>query len=112
MDLAGGYYFIGIKMSCGEYFIGIKMSPELEQAIWEGDVNKLCDLAGCICCCSEHTFEGCPARIWYGCRGSYTMTRVEVAEWAAHYAKYHGLTEDQFYAYDRFVDWADELSNP
>jgi hypothetical protein len=76
------------------------MTPELKQALWDGDVDKLSELAGCVCCCDEHTFEHCPARIWYGCRGQYTMTRDEVAEWAEHYQKHHGLSRDQFLNYE------------
>lgn len=76
------------------------MNPELQAAMWAGDINELDRLAGCICCCDEHTFEHCPARVWEGCRGTYTMTRAEVAEWQAHYAKWHGLSADQFHGYD------------
>lgn len=72
-------------------------STALEEAMWAGDHDTLWELAPCICCCSEHTFEHCPARQWDGCRGSGTMTRAEIDEWAEHYRKHHGLTRDQFF---------------
>jgi hypothetical protein len=71
------------------------MSPEIERAMWEGDINKLDQLAGCVCCCSEHTFESCPARAWEGCRGSGTITRAEIEEWRELY----DMTEAEFYNY-------------
>lgn len=70
----------------------------IEAAMWRGDVDELQQVAGCICCCADHTFEGCPARAWGGCRGQYTMTRAEVESWAAHYEKYHGMTREAFFA--------------
>ena len=76
------------------------MSPELQKALWEGDIDKLSELAGCVCCCADHTFENCPARIWFGCRGQYTMTRAEELEWAEFYAKHHGLSQDQFFNFE------------
>jgi hypothetical protein len=44
---------------------------EIADAMWAGDVARLHELAPCRCCCSEHTFPDCPARIWYGCRASF-----------------------------------------
>lgn len=64
----------------------------MEKAIWEGDVDTLRERAGCVCCCYEHTFEHCPARLWDGCRGSGTPTRVEINEWASLY----GMTREEF----------------
>lgn len=69
----------------------------LEEAIWAGDTNTLHELAGCVCCCDEHFFEGCPARRWGGCRGQYSMTRSEQRSWQQHYERFHGMTEKQFY---------------
>jgi hypothetical protein len=73
------------------------MDEALQRALWEGDIDKLGELAGCICCCDEHTFEHCPARQWEGCRGQGTMTRAEEEAWAEFYWKHHGLTKRQFY---------------
>jgi hypothetical protein len=71
------------------------MKTELENAMWAGDVEKLCELAPCICCCAEHTFESCPARQWCGCRGG--LTRSEEQSWFRHYQEHHGMTFEQFY---------------
>ncbi len=73
------------------------MNPEIERAMWEGDVNKLDELAPCGCCCHEHTFENCPARDWYGCRGQGTMTRADEDSWARHYETAHGMTREEFF---------------
>lgn len=70
---------------------------QLENAIWAGDVDWLDEHFHCECCCHEHTHEGCPARIWNGCRGQYTMTRAEEESWARHYERFHGLTREQFF---------------
>ena len=67
----------------------------LKKAMWEGDVNTLDEIAGCVCCCDEHTFEHCPARLWEGCRGQGSMTKDDVAAWAKHY----GMTIEEFYGY-------------
>jgi hypothetical protein len=57
----------------------------MERAIWEGDVDALQERAPCVCCCAEHTFESCPARLWRGCRGQDSLTRKDIDEWARHY---------------------------
>jgi hypothetical protein len=64
--------------------------------MWAGDEELLWELAPCRCCCHEHTFEGCEARQWNGCRGQYTMTYADFESWARHYEKYHGMTRQQF----------------
>ena len=75
---------------------------ELEDAIWAGDVDKLNELAHCGCCCDEHFFEDCAARRWGGCRGQYSMTREERESWQRHYARFHGMTANQFYGFEVF----------
>lgn len=70
----------------------------LDNAVWAGDVDLLNELASCICCCDEHTFEFCPSRIWGGCRGQYTMTRAELDSWVEHYERFHGMTREDFFA--------------
>jgi len=67
-------------------------ATELENAIWAGDINKLHELAPCVCCCAEHTHEWCPARAWEGCRGQGSVTSKDIDEWARHY----GMTRRQF----------------
>jgi hypothetical protein len=69
----------------------------LEQAVWLGDLDAIGALADCRCCCHEHTFECCPARVWGGCRGQYAMTRAELKSWVEHYRQFHGMTEEQFF---------------
>lgn len=73
------------------------LDDELSRAMWEGDVDKLRELAGCGCCCDEHFFEDCPARAWGGCRGQHSLTRADYAAWEEHYRRHHGLSRDQFY---------------
>lgn len=51
------------------------------------------------CCCWEHTFESCPARVWEGCRGSGNVREDEEA-WAKHYEKFHGVNRDKFFGGD------------
>ncbi len=70
---------------------------ELDDAMWAGDMDRLQELASCRCCCADHTFEGCEARDWGGCRGQNTMTRAERESWLRHYQWFHGMTEDEFY---------------
>lgn len=73
------------------------LKQEILEAMWSGDVEKCDELAPCVCCCDEHTFESCPARLWYGCRGQGAMTSAEEKSWLEHYRKNHGMTEAQFY---------------
>lgn len=72
----------------------------MEEALWAGDLDILQERAGCVCCCSEHTFEGCPARAWDGCRGQGSLTWDDVEEWVRHYERHHGLSRDQFFGVD------------
>lgn len=64
----------------------------LAVAMWAGNVNALTWLAGCGCCCEEHTHDGCPARAWHGCRGQYAMTYRDLRAWADHY----GMSVEDF----------------
>lgn len=89
-----------IRLIVQEADDGPDLEKELRDAMWAGDVDKLHEIARCICCCSEHTFEGCPARAWYGCRGGDSSPQAERIAWQAHYEKYHGMSFDQFYGYD------------
>lgn len=66
--------------------------PELDKALWEGDVDKLDELAPCGCCCSEHTSSGCRARLWGACRGQNSITWADIEGWAKHY----GMTVEDF----------------
>ena len=66
---------------------------EIRRLMWAGDVGALDELAGCVCCCHEHTFEHCPARVWEGCRGQDMPTRADIASWMKHY----DMTASEFY---------------
>jgi hypothetical protein len=79
--------------------VGDDLDPRLARAIWEGDVDLLNEIAGCICCCGEHTFTGCPARQWGGCRGQGVDPEDHKA-WFEHYRRFHGMTEAQFYGFE------------
>lgn len=72
---------------------------EITAAMWAEDVERLQREAGCICCCEDHTFEHCPARAWFGCRGNGATPYEDAESWAAHYARYHGMSWDQFFGY-------------
>ena len=69
------------------------MNEQIKEAMWAGDLDRLEEIAGCECCCDEHTFEHCLARLWGGCRGQGSLTNKDIEGWAAHY----GMTVDQFY---------------
>ncbi len=72
----------------------------IEQAIWAGDVSVLHEIAPCRCCCSEHTFENCPARAWFGCRASFADAEAiessERSSWERVYAAC-GMSLEEFY---------------
>ena len=77
------------------------MEREIERLIWEGDTDRLQEIAPCQCCCHEHTYATCPARHWNGCRSGlpYGVSAYTEAEaWATHYNRHHGLTRAQFFA--------------
>lgn len=73
------------------------MNEELEAAMWAGDIDRLRELAPCQCCCADHFFDCCEARVWGGCRGQDSMTRADHESWAHHYVQFHGMTRDQFF---------------
>lgn len=85
---------LGALATAGEEVV---MPEWMESAIWAGDLDTLEERAGCICCCDEHTFATCPARLWEGCRGTGAMTQADVKSWELHYERFHGLSRDQFY---------------
>jgi hypothetical protein len=60
--------------------------------------DKTAELPACICCCVAHTFEKCPAREWFGCRGQYTdeIESAEQSSWERVYAA-RGMTREEFY---------------
>lgn len=78
----------------------IEIKGELAEALWSGDMDRVHEIAGCICCCFDHTFDNCPARPWGGCRGQGQVTKAERDEWADHYAEHHEMTRDQFFNYN------------
>ena len=69
----------------------------VEDAMWARNERLLWELTPCRCCCSEHTFEGCPARLWAGCRGQGSMTRADLESWIRHYATHHDMTREEFF---------------
>lgn len=75
----------------------VTLQQQVQEAMWDGDLDRLHTIAGCVCCCSEHTFESCPARLWEGCRGAGSMTRADEQAWFRHYEQFHGMTFEQFY---------------
>jgi hypothetical protein len=75
-------------------------SVEITNAMWAGDVETLHEIAPCRCCCHEHTFEGCPARQWFGCRGNGVTPEADCEAWQKHYEQFHGMTREQFF------DWS------
>jgi hypothetical protein len=66
----------------------------MERAIWEGNQDLLHERAPCKCCCYDHTFDHCQARLWGGCRGQGKPTKDDLDEWARHY----GMTAEEFLA--------------
>lgn len=74
-----------------------QLQQRIEDAMWAGDEATLNQIARCRCCCEEHTFESCEARLWFGCRGQNTSPVAEREAWLRHYQRFHGMTEDQFY---------------
>ena len=66
--------------------------------MWDSDVEQLYGLAGCICCCAEHTFESCPARLWDGCRSGGATPQTDREEWAEHYRRFHGMSREEFFS--------------
>lgn len=70
----------------------------IKRAMWACDTDTLNRLAGCICCCADHTFgSNCPAHRWGGCRGGsgfmcLGMSMDDVRGWAKHY----GMTVEKF----------------
>lgn len=53
------------------------LREQIEQAMWQGDVETLHRIAPCRCCCSEHTYKDCPARQWMGCKASFSESEVD-----------------------------------
>lgn len=68
------------------------LPPWMLRAIWQGDTDTLQNRAPCICCCAEHTFDHCAARLWGGCRGQDAITSADIDKWAKHY----GIPRGQF----------------
>jgi len=68
---------------------------DIDDALWAGDLEQLDELAPCKCCCDEHTFSDCPARVWYHCRGQYNL-QEEAEQWAIFYQR-RGWSRDDFF---------------
>lgn len=78
-------------------------------AMWAGDLDTLQEMLPCGCCCNEHTFPHCEARLWGGCRGGmpYGWGPEEefgyLQSWQRHYARFHGMAEADFYGHEEDV---------
>lgn len=73
----------------------------IEDAMWAGDRDTLEEIAYCECCCEEHTFFDCPARLWHGCRGQYAFNPAIWDAWADLYERVFRMTRSQFFGYER-----------
>ena len=73
--------------------------PRLLDAMWAGDLDTLDRLAGCDCCCDEHTHgRGCPAYAWGGCRGQGTDDPWDSEEeWYLFFSLTRGFTREEFF---------------
>lgn len=65
--------------------------------MWAGDRDRLDELAPCRCCCFEHTFTTCPARVWAGCRGYGSEATLTDDDWQRFYAETRGMSAATFY---------------
>jgi len=77
---------------------------ELERAMWAGDVDALQRMAGCSCCCADHTSPYCPARLWDGCRSgeAYGVDRWgNEREWQKFYEETRGMSYETFFNLDK-----------
>ena len=72
----------------------------LKRLMWAGDTDSLNRIAKCVCCCDEHTYDGCPARNWHGCRGQSSLSLTEIESWFRSYARARGFTREQFFGED------------
>lgn len=97
LTAAGAVGYRDVELRYPRGVRGAALRRQVEDAVWAGDVELLSEIAPCRCCCHEHTFADCPARLWHGCRGSGAMTRDEEESWVRHYAAHHGMTRDQFF---------------
>lgn len=80
--------------------------PELVEAMWAGNEDRLRELADCRCCCDEHTFPYCEARLWGGCRGGqpYGWGPEEEFGEAEAWRAFYGMTKAEFYGLDHLID--------
>lgn len=77
------------------------LEEQIEAAMWAEDSERLWELAPCVCCCREHTFPNCTARLWNGCYSGLAFGESQFEDdraWFAHYQKFHGMSEATFYA--------------
>ncbi len=78
-----------------------KRAEVVLRAMWAGDTDTLWDIAPCRCCCADHTYCDCQARLWGGCRGGlpFGEERDDEHSWLKFYAQSRGMTQEQFYCY-------------
>lgn len=77
----------------------LRFDEDLAEAMWAGDVDRLHELAPCGCCCHEHTFAWCEARIWGGCRSGLAPGE-DLYEWGESWRQHYGMSEKEFYGYE------------
>ena len=70
-----------------------QLHTAIQEAMWNKDEETLSRLAGCGCCCGDHTSTCCPARIVGNCRGQGSELQ-DPEYWRSHYSN---LTDDEFY---------------
>lgn len=65
----------------------------------EQDDRRMAWFFSCDCCCAEHTFASCLARVWNGCRSGlpYGADQYEDYEsWKDHYVRFHDMKPEDF----------------
>jgi len=71
---------------------------EIQEHMWDDDMDWIYENAGCRCCCYEHTFSDCVARVWGGCRGGDGKGRnVYDHQSLEDWRKFLGMDSDTFY---------------
>lgn len=67
----------------------------IREAVYKGDSDSVYELAGCGCCCSDHTFSDCVGRLVGICRSGLpygVSEHQDLTLWAKHY----GMSLDKF----------------
>lgn len=72
-----------------------RLTPEEDAALWAGDLDAL---PSCECCCADHTWPTCRARLWNGCRSGleYGEAGDHDYETRKAWAEHYGMTLEEF----------------